>query len=47
MRYLLTHPDFPRQLGQNGHGHVKEDFPDDNQCPAMATAISYLARWRD
>ncbi len=26
MRYLLTHPDFARQLGQNGHGHVKENF---------------------
>jgi trehalose synthase len=26
MRYLLTHPDFARQLGQNGHEHVKENF---------------------
>jgi trehalose synthase len=26
IRYLLTHPDFARQLGQNGRGHVKENF---------------------
>jgi trehalose synthase len=26
MRYLLTHPDFAKQLGQNGHEHVKENF---------------------
>jgi trehalose synthase len=26
MRYLLTHPDFARQLGKNGHEHVKENF---------------------
>jgi trehalose synthase len=26
MRYLLTHADFARQLGQNGHEHVKENF---------------------
>jgi trehalose synthase len=26
MRYLITHPDFARQLGQNGHEHVKENF---------------------
>ena len=26
IRYLLTHPDFARQLGQNGHEHVKENF---------------------
>ncbi|MGD0570702.1 MAG: glycosyltransferase [Candidatus Sulfotelmatobacter sp.] len=26
MRYLLTHPDFARQLGQNGREHVKENF---------------------
>ncbi len=26
MRYLLTHPDFAAQLGQNGHEHVKENF---------------------
>jgi trehalose synthase len=26
MRYLLTHPEFARQLGQNGHEHVKENF---------------------
>jgi trehalose synthase len=26
MRYLLTHPDFARQLGENGHEHVKENF---------------------
>jgi len=26
MRYLLTHPDFARQLGQSGREHVKENF---------------------
>jgi len=26
IRYLLTHPDFARQLGQNGREHVKENF---------------------
>jgi trehalose synthase len=26
MRYLLTHPEFARQLGRNGHEHVKENF---------------------
>jgi trehalose synthase len=26
MRYLLTHPDFAKQLGQNGREHVKENF---------------------
>jgi trehalose synthase len=26
IRYLLTHPDFARQLGRNGHEHVKENF---------------------
>src|SRR5258706_3207655 len=26
IRYLLTHPDFARRLGQNGHEHVKENF---------------------
>jgi trehalose synthase len=26
MRYLLTHPDFAQQLGQNGREHVKENF---------------------
>jgi trehalose synthase len=26
MRYLLTHPEFARQLGQNGREHVKENF---------------------
>jgi len=26
MRYLLTHPDFAKQLGENGHEHVKENF---------------------
>ncbi len=26
MRYLLTHPDYARQLGKNGHEHVKENF---------------------
>ncbi len=26
MRYLLTHPDFAKQLGRNGHEHVKENF---------------------
>ena len=26
IRYLLTHPEFARQLGQNGHEHVKENF---------------------
>lgn len=26
IRYLLTHPDFAEQLGQNGHEHVKENF---------------------
>lgn len=26
MRYLLTHPDFARQLGQNGREHVRENF---------------------
>ncbi len=26
IRYLLTHPDFASQLGQNGHEHVKENF---------------------
>jgi trehalose synthase len=26
MRYLLTHPDFAEQLGQNGREHVKENF---------------------
>jgi len=26
IRYLLTHPDFARQLGENGREHVKENF---------------------
>jgi trehalose synthase len=26
IRYLLTHPDHARQLGANGHEHVKENF---------------------
>jgi trehalose synthase len=26
VRYLLTHPEFARQLGKNGHEHVKENF---------------------
>jgi trehalose synthase len=26
IRYLLTHPDHARQLGKNGHEHVKENF---------------------
>lgn len=26
MRYLLTHPDFAKQLGENGRAHVKENF---------------------
>jgi len=26
MRYLLTHPEFARQLGENGRAHVKENF---------------------
>ena len=26
MRYLLTHPDFAKQLGKNGREHVKENF---------------------
>jgi trehalose synthase len=26
MRYLLTHPDYAKQLGQNGREHVKENF---------------------
>jgi len=26
MRYLLTHPEFARQLGQNGREHVRENF---------------------
>jgi len=26
IRYLLTHPEFATQLGQNGHEHVKENF---------------------
>lgn len=26
IRYLLTHPDFARGLGKNGHEHVKENF---------------------
>ena len=26
IRYLLTHPEFAQQLGQNGHEHVKENF---------------------
>jgi trehalose synthase len=26
IRYLLTHPEFARQLGRNGHEHVKENF---------------------
>jgi trehalose synthase len=26
IRYLLTHPDFARQLGKNGREHVKENF---------------------
>ena len=26
IRYLLTHPDFATQLGQNGREHVKENF---------------------
>ena len=26
IRYLLTHPDFAKQLGQNGREHVKENF---------------------
>jgi hypothetical protein len=24
--YLLTHPDFAKQFGKNGHEHVKENF---------------------
>jgi len=26
IRYLLTHPEFARQLGRNGHEHVKENL---------------------
>jgi len=26
MRYLLTHPELAKKLGQNGHEHVKENF---------------------
>jgi len=26
IRYLLTHPEFARQLGENGHAHAKENF---------------------
>jgi trehalose synthase len=26
MRYLLTHPEFAKQLGENGRAHVKENF---------------------
>jgi trehalose synthase len=26
IRYLLTHPEFARQLGENGREHVKENF---------------------
>jgi trehalose synthase len=26
IRYLLTHPEFARQLGKNGQEHVKENF---------------------
>ena len=26
IRYLLTHPDFAKQLGKNGYEHVKENF---------------------
>ncbi|MGA8867494.1 MAG: glycosyltransferase [Candidatus Sulfotelmatobacter sp.] len=26
IRYLLTHPDFARRIGQNGREHVKENF---------------------
>ncbi|HZQ23878.1 MAG TPA: glycosyltransferase [Terriglobales bacterium] len=26
IRYLLTHPDFARRLGKNGHEHVKENL---------------------
>lgn len=26
IRYLLTHPELARQLGKNGHEHVKENF---------------------
>ena len=26
VRYLLTHPEFARQLGENGHAHAKENF---------------------
>lgn len=26
MRYLLTHPEFAKQLGENGREHVKENF---------------------
>jgi len=26
IRYLLTHPDFARQLGENGREHAKENF---------------------
>jgi trehalose synthase len=26
IRYLLTHPDFAKQLGENGREHVKENF---------------------
>jgi len=26
IRYLLTHPDFARRLGENGREHVKENF---------------------
>ena len=26
MRYLLTHPEFAKQMGENGRSHVKENF---------------------
>lgn len=26
MRYLLTHPEFAKQMGENGRAHVKENF---------------------
>ena len=40
MRYLLTHPEFAKQMGENGRVTCKGKLPDDDECPAVAAAAS-------
>ena len=47
MRYLLTHPDFAKQLGENGREHVKENFLMTTNVRRWLLLIQNLACWRD